>query len=304
VGPLAAQILSGVGFLSGQFSILDDIAEAQSPYTMFAGFFGAKATLSYYSALLLLVPALLAFYGYKAFRSRTPEHLYYEIAVVFGLLLLLQQFRLHYFGFFALVTGGLLIIDRLRTQRQWHRGAVFVATFAAVTLAYQLPLRERLFVVYAPGADVEYASALSIYLDLQKVCAANPGLVLASPDDGNAILFHSDCSVIANHFILRPEDERHINEVNRLMQLSPAEIRTERPDVKYLFVRVRDFSILRGDTTYIVEDIPIAQQLLIDETPPEGYTLVKTVKRRIGVDGAAGIYARLFAVSPPAAAAN
>jgi hypothetical protein len=109
--------------------------------------------------------------------------------------------------------------------------------------------------------------------------------------------------VIANHFILRPEDERHIQEVNRLMLSSPAEIRANRPDVKYVFVRVRDFSVLRGDTAYIIDTSPVARQLLIDETPPEGYTLIKTVRRRIGADGETGIFARLFAVAPMAAAA-
>jgi hypothetical protein len=48
--------------------------------------------------------------------------------------------------------------------------------------------------------------------------------VLASADDGSAILFHSECSVIANNFILRPEDEAHINEIDPLMGLSPEEV--------------------------------------------------------------------------------
>jgi len=296
--PLGAQFISGAGFLSGDFSILDDIVEVHSPYRMFTSTYGPHATLSFYSWLLLLVPALLAYYAHKIFRVRAPEELYFAIVVVFGLTLLLQQFRLHYFGFFGLVVGALLLVDKLRSQHGWHRGAVFAATLGAITLAYQPALRDRLFVVYAPGADVEYASTLSILFDLRALCAENPGVVLASPDDGNAILFHSDCSVIANNFILRPEDEKHIKEVDRLMHLSPAEIRAERPDVRYVFVRFRDFSILHGDTAYIVEDIPIARQLLLDETPPEGYTLIKTVKLRIGPDGDAGIFARLFAVSP------
>ena len=296
--PLGAQIISGAGFVSGDFSILDDIIEVHSPYRMFTSTFGPQATLSFYSWLLLLVPALLTYYAYRIFRVRAPHDLYFAIVVVFGLTLLLQQFRLHYFGFFGLVAGALLIVDRLRSQHGWHRGAVFAATLGAIALAYQPALRDRLFVVYAPGADVDYASTLSIFFDLRALCAENPGVVLASPDDGNAILFHSDCSVIANHFILRPEDEQHIKEVDRLMHLSPAEIRAERPDVRYVFVRFRDFSILHGDTAYIVEDIPIARQLLLDETPPEGYTLIKTVKLRIGPDGDAGIFARLFAVSP------
>src|SRR5699024_8670487 len=128
-------------------------------------------------------------------------------AAVLGLTLLLDQFRLHYFGFFFLVTAPLLIVDRLRTERGWHRGAVLVGMLAVVMLAYQPPLRDQLFAYYPPSASQDYATALPIFLDLQKECAADPGVVLATSDDGSPILFHSDCSVIANNFILRPEDK-------------------------------------------------------------------------------------------------
>jgi hypothetical protein len=171
-------------------------------------------------------------------------------------------------------------------------------TFAAIVLAYQPALRERLFIVYAPGGDTEYASAFPLFLDLGQLCAADPGVVLASPDDGSAIVFHSECGVIANNFILRQSDKEHIDEVDRLMRLSPATIRTERPDVKYLLVRVRDFSLLEGNVAHLVEDSPIAKELFIDSSPPPGYTLVKTVRRRIGEDGPSGVYARLYKVSP------
>jgi hypothetical protein len=128
--------------------------------------------------------------------------------------------------------------------------------------------------------------------------------VLASADDGSAILFHSECSVIANNFILRQPDKEHIDEIDRLMRLSPSEIRTERHDVKYVFVRVRDFSLLDGNVARLVADSPIAKQLFIDATPPPGYTLIKTVRRQIGDDGEAGVYARLYKVEPIEAAAT
>jgi hypothetical protein len=82
------------------------------------------------------------------------------------------------------------------------------------------------------------------------------------------------------------------------MALSPAEIRAERPDVKYVFVRVRDFSLLVGNEAMLVAEAPVAKQLFIDETPPPGFTLIKTVRRRIGEGGAAGTYARLYKVEP------
>ena len=172
--PLAAQIVSGVGFLSGSFSILDQIVEVRSPYTLFTQTLGPGETTAYYSWLLLAAPLLLAFYGYRVLREREPVRLYYAVAATFGLALLLDQFRLHYFGFFAMVTGGLLLLDDLRARLRWHRGMTFVAAFAAVVLAYQPALRERLFLFHAPGSDPEYGNVLALFTELEKQCAARP----------------------------------------------------------------------------------------------------------------------------------
>jgi hypothetical protein len=300
--PGFSQLIGGAGFLTGGFSILDQIVEVRSPYRLFTDTFGPMQTAAHYSWLLLLAPPLLAYYGVRVCRENRPERLYYAVAVTFGLALLLDQYRLHYFGFFGLVTAGLALVDQLRARLQWHRGLTFVLAFAAVVLAYQ-PALQRLFIVYAPGADTEYASAFAIFLDLGTLCSQDPGVVLASADDGSAILFHSECSVIANNFILRRSDEAHIDEIDRLMRLSPAEIRAERPDIKYVFVRVRDFAVMQDNVAWLNAGSPIAKQLFIDEAPPAGYTLLKTIRRQIGESGEAGVYARLYKVEPIEAAA-
>jgi hypothetical protein len=296
--PLGAQVGMGAGFLSGEFSILDQIIEVRSPFRMFTDTLGPTETASYYSWLLLLAPALLVFYGYRTFRETRSERLYYAIVVVFGLALMLDQFRLHVFGFFGFVTGGLLIVDQLRARLGWHHGGTFVVCFAVIVLAYQPALRERLFVVYAPGADPEYASAYSIFLELESLCRDEPGVVLASPDDGSPILFHSECKVIANNYILRQEDKAHLDEIARLMSLSPGQIRAERPDIKYVFVRAKDFSLIVGETEQLVAASPIASQLFIEQTPPPGYSLIRTVWRSADMEGPSNIYARLFEVLP------
>jgi hypothetical protein len=288
--PIGAQVAGGAGFLSGSFSVLDQVVEVQSPYGMFTETMGPYATLGYYSGLLLLTPVLLGVYAHRALRDHRPQLVYFAVFVVLGLLLLLAQLRLHYFGYFVLVAGTLLIVDELRARLGWHRGGAFVATFAALVLAFQPALRERLFVVYAPSSDPEYAAAFPLFLDLETLCSENPGTVLSSPDDGNAILFH-------NNFILRREDEAHIDEVGRLLRLPPAEIRAERPDVKYLLLRAADYSVEAAGVGHLVAESPIAKQLFIDATPPAGFALVREIRRTLDADGPAGIYARLFRIT-------
>lgn len=296
--PLGAQFVSGAGFITGTFSILDAIIEVRSPYDLFTETFGPMLTASHYSWLLLAAPPLLAFFAFRALREQAPDKLYYAVAASFGLFLLLQQFRLHYFGLFALVTGCALIIDQLRIRLRWHRGATLVGALALFAAAYQPALRERLFYVYSPGGVPEYASILALYFDLGTACAEDPGIVLASSDDGNAVLFHSDCSVIANNFILRPEDDRHIAEAMRLMTLSPAEILQQRPDVKYLLLRARDFVEAEGDIVQLSKSSELAQQLLTSATAPPRFKLLKTVQWLLNEKGDTAIFARLYKVLP------
>ena len=295
--PLGSQLVGGAGFLSGSFSILDTVSEVRSPYKMFTETMGPTATASYYSWLLLLAPPILGFYLYRLVRERRPERVFFAVVVALGLALLLDQLRLHYFGYFGLIAGTLLLVDEIRARYRLHRGLVFVGTLAALAVAFQPALRERLLIIYAPSADTEYASVLPMFLELSKLCAEDPGTVLANTDDGNPILFHTDCSVIANNFILRAEDKAHIDEVVRIMQMTPEEIRTERPDIQYLLLRTEDFSIVRDGVSYIVAASPVAKQFFIDPEPPAGFTLVQTMGRRYEEGGRPSLYAKLFKVT-------
>ncbi len=298
IAPLVPQVLTAAGWLSGSFSILDQILEAQSPYTLFTTMFGPTATAGFYSWLLLIAPLAAVFFGYRVFRECVPERLYFSLAAAAGLLLLLSQFRLHYFGWFALVMGPLLAVDAIRARFRWHRGAVLVGASAALTLAFQPALRERLFVPYAPGMAPDYASVLPLYLQLEPLCLADPGVVLAHPDDGSGLLFHTECSVIANNFILRPQDEAHIAEIYRLLRSTPDEIRRQRPDVKYVLLRIKDFLSVTGNTFQVDSQSAIAQQLLTEAPPPEGFELLKTVVLQSGSSGDTAIFARLYRVHP------
>jgi hypothetical protein len=296
--PAVSQLWQGATFMSSDFSILEDIVEARSPYTLFTDTFGPTETASYYSWLLLAAPVLLLYYGLRLFKERRADRVYYAVAVTFGLAMMFVQFRFYYYGLFALITGGLLIVDRARERFRWHGGAVLVTAFAVLTLAYQPALRERLFTVYAPGGSPEYASTLAIFLDLAEQCADDPGTVLASNDDGNAILFHTECSVIANNFILRPQDEAKINEIDRLMRLSPEDIRQTAPQVKYLFLRARDFSTPVNGVERLVTNSSVARELFLAGEAPEGFTLIRSIERRPDESSETRPHARLYKIEP------
>ncbi len=295
--PIAAQALRGAAFFLKDISVLDGIVEARSPYRLFVDTFGPTKTLSHYSWLLLLAPILLIYYLWRLLRESEPRYVYYAVVVVFGLALMLTQFRFHYFGLFAMITAGLVVVERLSQRFNWHRGAVIVGVMAVLALAYQPPLKERLFLPYALGGDPNYQNAREAFLDLDRLCEREPGVVLANHDDGNFILFHSDCSVIANNFILRAADEKKIDELNRLMRSPIERIREDRTDIKYVLLRANDFSTTVDGVQQIVAANSLARHLLIDAQSPPGFELVRDIllPQESGKDE---IYARLYRVLP------
>lgn len=281
--PLAAQVVSGAGYVAGRFSILDEIVEVNSPWELYTDSFGPRATLSWYSGLLFAVPLMLAGCLVQAFRERAPDRLYFLVAASFGLALLLAQFRLQYFGLFAMVTVLPWALDALAAARRWNRGAVFAVGLALVGLAYQPAMRQRLFLLYPPGGDAAYAESLPLLRTLGRECRRDPGVVLAHSDVGNPILFHSDCSVIANNFILSAADARYLAQIPQLFALSPEELRRQRPDIRYVLVRDEPF----GPTPTGVRS-----------AAPPGWTLIDAVYYA-KVDGGTGVGQRLYkAVAP------
>lgn len=294
--PILAEAGRGAAFFAAKISVLEEISEARSVYRMVTDSYGLAGTMSYYSWLLLLTPLLLGYYGIRIFKERDPCQLYYAIVVVFGLALLLAQLRFWYYGLFVLITGGLMLIDKFVRPPERYRGLAFVGIFALLALAYQPPLRHRLFNVYPPGVDVGYLPARVIYEDLGRLCEDDPGAVLANHNDGNYILFHSNCRVIANNFILRPEDEKKIGEIDRLMRSSPAFLRTYEPSIKYLLIRAKEFSLVVDGKEQLVTSNEFARQLLVGERVTPGFDLIRTVSN----EETGQIYARLFRISPAA----
>lgn len=299
--PMLAQFGLGATFLSGGISVLQHITEAQSPLRLFTETMGPTETASYYSWLLLLTPVVLAFGVYSFVTSAGPVRIYFAAASVLGIGLMLTQFRFYYMGMFALIAGVFLIVDLVRERRGWHHGMTFVIAFGLLVLAYQPSLRQRLFTVYAIAADPEYQSAISIFFKLESACAENPGLVLANNDDGNAILFHSDCSVIANNFFLDSEDQARVDEITRLMKSSPGELLAAEPRISYLFIRRDDFSHESdGGRLELDMDSQIIAEVFAADQLPAGFELISSVYAMPAPDADLVTHARLYRLTRPA----
>ncbi len=308
--PILLQALRGASFVSGEMSYLDSIAEVRSPFTMFFETWGPYGTATFYSWIIVAAPVLLGVFAWRCVRESNASSLYFSVWAVFGLALLLTQYRLHYFGLFALVGGSALLLQELSERYQWRNGLAVVAALGAIAVLWQPALRDRLFIVYAPASDDGYAFARDIYKALEPMCEADPGLVLASNDDGSPILFHTECSVISNNFIMRAEDEIALDQITNLMMSTPEAILAHEPEIKYVFLRAIDFALPNQLDGAINIDPrgAVGTQLLGKGELPTGFDNVHSVYRGDNPGDPVYLFARLLkidrgAASRPAATA-
>jgi hypothetical protein len=213
---------------------------------------------------------------------------------------MLSQYRLHPFGSWAVIIGGLLVIDRIRQKNDWSLLAASAMTLALLALAMQPPLRNQLFVRAPPGLDRNYAASRSLYPGLAAACAESPGTVLALADDGHPIRYHTDCSVIVNNFLMTPLHLEKLQEVDAYLHMTPQEL-ISNSDIRYLFVRLNDifFSTPDGVQATPIDVIkslnsPLFFELAFTQELPAGYRLIGELRVEDERDFA---FARIFEIT-------
>jgi asparagine N-glycosylation enzyme membrane subunit Stt3 len=240
--PLISQALVGREFLAGTLGVLPDIVEVQGVLKLAAAR-GLGWIVQFYSPLIFLAPVALIGCIWAITRKQTAPHVVLmSIYCVFGLVLLFLQFRLHVYGSLALVLPWVVFAFRHEVRSTAQRTALVGVTAAVVAAAYIPSVKEQLFEKRAPGNDVYYALTRSIYPAMAEACAARPGVVLAGSDAGHYVRFHTECSVIADNFLIMPLHIAKYLEVRKLMKLTPEELLSSGTQVRYLYVSMADIA--------------------------------------------------------------
>ena len=141
---------------------------------------------------------------------------------------------------------------------------------------------------------------------MKQACAEDPGVVLADTNAGHYIRYYSDCSVIANNFLLTQQHFQKVDEVGRLFSLSPDEFLEQAPFVKYVLVRAAKIESKADDNFsyafFGVYQPNLSQQLLLspaDRLPAQFKLLydVRMQKREGGSQRPVEVpYAKLYKI--------
>lgn len=298
--PVFAKLVTGVTFLSGELEIIRNISEVQSPVSRWFEPGGIAWVTSLYGWLILAAPPLAILHIVALFGKNRPEAVFLSVVMIFGLALMMLQYRLHPFGSWAVILGGLLAIDRLRQKLNASTLVTAALTLAILALALQPPLRHQLFVRAPPGLDRDYAASRSLYPGLARACTERPGTVLSLADDGHPIRYHTDCSVVVNNFLMTPLHLKKLQEVEVYLHMTPQEL-VDRTDIRYLFVRLNDvfFSGPSGVQPTPIDEIkarnaPLFIELAFAKKIPGAYRLIGELRVEDERDFA---FARVFEIT-------
>lgn len=234
--PTLGTVLDLGSFASKDNPALQGISEARSLWS-WHGEVGFYALLESYSGFLLLAPVVWIVALWILTRADDRQLVFLSVYAVLVLPLLCMQLRFHYYGTLALFLPTLVAVDFLLKRygsiplRLGILGLVGLAMYPGAVQTFRDP---------APlGGDSYYLVTAAAMPDLSRACSERPGIVLARNNDGHLIRFRTDCSVIANNFLLTPQHFEAYERVASMFELTPEELLASEPQVSYVFVRTR-----------------------------------------------------------------
>lgn len=309
--PLAHQMVTAHAFLGGTIERLNSIGEMRSLLPMTSSALGRSGLAKMYSLLVFLVPATAIYCAWRGWRERATPRLLFWIWCPFGLTLMLTQMRLQYFGSFAMYLPLLLLAQSCSVRWQHRHKLVVLSTALVFLLAYWLPVRYTLVAPLPVGGDPTFTAMRPILEDLRKACAQDPGIVLADNDAGHYIRYYTECSVIADNFLLTPQQEQKVRQIDYLTSVPANAFPGVAPFVRYIFVRPLNVIVGVEKTQYMSfspHKAPLITDLLLKplDQVPSSYVLLEQANITSPDLKGTVPYMRLFKMNPvpPAAATS
>jgi hypothetical protein len=240
--PIVRELSIAGDFLKGTSEYLSMISEMRPPLVA-AERYGVSFVTNYYSYLVCIAPLAALLCAYRIYRERNQPRLLFWITSLMGLALLASQIRMHYFGSFALYLPWLILVQEFCERSPQHSKRVVLLTMLAMLLVYFPPLRTQLVRPTATAMDSTFRQTRPLMDTLKQLCAKDPGIVLTDPDLGHYIRYYTDCSMLADNFLLTPQHLKKVDEVLHLFTLSGRELEEQAPLVKYVLLRPSDLGL-------------------------------------------------------------
>ena len=230
-------LLHGADFLAAQLPGFAQIWETQPVFSLLVSGDGHlfKLVYDYYTGLLLLAPVVFAMLLRQAWVRPDARLIYLLCACLFGFVLLLIQLRFSYHAPYALLIPALLLLD-FRLQNYRYGGAVIAGVFAlcyfgaVTTLTHAKPL----------GGIEGYQRLLPVYRVIGEQCEKHPGVLLAYPDEGHFLRYHTDCQLVSSNMLASARDFEYRALAFEMLGMSGSELVQKYDWIDYVYLRRED----------------------------------------------------------------
>ena len=261
--PFFGTLYLASSFVTGNLSAITTIIEAQSPYKLYLDDPDGNA-LVFMSWLCWFMFPMMLVNLWWAWRKQDPMRQYLAIFCVFGLVFFQLQYRFGVYGIVPMLLTPVLFAKEIAELRpRWSR--VFGLALPALFIAAYVPTAQAWSTHLVLGNNVAYGNIRSVWPKFSELCKERPGLVLADVEAGHWIRYNTDCSVIANVFLLTPQQLAKVDENTNLLAMTPEQLLEARKDIRY--VLVFHAVLLRKDKQG--KEIPILDNLRFQMMPME-----------------------------------
>jgi hypothetical protein len=270
--PILASLTHGFNFIGSE---LPGFSQLEETYSIFSFILSGDSKYlgqfyQYYSGLIFLLPFTLILYARLTVAEQRQEQIYFLVAIVIGAILMLSQLRFKYHASYILLIPLLVVIQNWKYERQDHKIIITLLLVVGCFFGPFLKLQET----RPLGGQGAYRALLPFYQVIGRQCRAEPGVLLAHPDEGHYLRFHSDCVIVASNLLATPRDFEYRALALELFQLSVANLMQEHDWIDYIYAR-REDGFLPGlsDAAVRAMNRGLREDILLRETPSAGQVL-------------------------------
>lgn len=276
--PIINIFLSGYDFISGDWNYLNTMGEVKSFFTFKADQkIGVYESISNYSAFLFLLPISLGVILYLSHKKPTLENIFYSTFSVMAVFFLLKQIRFHYFGSYILYIPIVLLFQNIPIK-VFNKNIRVLLLILLTLLAYWVPV--GVLFKNQPGSPV-FEATYWASKKLKTFCENDPGIILAPASVGHYLTYFTNCSVLANSFIMAPQDFKYLEKTDNYLNMTSKELLEKGKQIKYVFI-MRDDNISLNLSSHEVNKInsKLSKELLLSNSIPANYQLLFEIKQK------------------------
>ncbi|MCP4875427.1 MAG: hypothetical protein GY896_08130 [Gammaproteobacteria bacterium] len=266
--PIFDSLRHGLDFIGSE---LPGFSQLEETYSIFSILFSGDSKYlgqfyEYYSGLIFLLPFSLILFARLVVVQQRQEQIYFLVAILIGAILMFSQLRFKYHASYILLIPLLVVIQNWKQAGQEHKLIITILLFIGCFIG---PIN-RLNETRPLGGQGAYRALLPFYQAIGRQCQTLPGVLLAHPDEGHYLRFHSDCVIVASNLLATPKDFEYRALAFKLFQMPLAQLLQQNDWVDYIYVRREDGFLPNLDAAAITAmNRGLRENILLKGTPDQ-----------------------------------